>query len=309
MKYKDKKVGVLLGGMSSEREVSFNTGGAVVSALKNKGYDVVEIDPQQDLAFALAKESVEVVYIALHGKYGEDGCTQGLLEIMQIPYTGSGVISSAVAIDKHISNTLAITEGLTVPESVTITQDQYDSDSEPEPALSLPVVVKPMTEGSSVGISIVQKPEEWKPALEEGFKYDRRLLVQRYIKGREITVGVVDGRALGTVEIKPKHEFYNYTAKYTKGGSEYLFPAPLSEQMERDVFLMAEKANLVFGCEGATRVDFILGEDDVFYFLEVNTLPGLTATSLVPMVAKSAGIPFDDLVEQILSGASLKMGR
>lgn len=309
MNYKDKKVGVLLGGMSSEREVSFNTGKAVVKALLNKGYDVVEIDPQKDLAIELEKQGVEVVYIALHGKYGEDGCTQGLLEVMQIPYTGSGVTSSAVAIDKQISNTIVAQAGLTMPESQVVTREQFDSSSLVDVKMPLPVVTKPMTEGSSVGISIVREQDELKGALEESFRFDRRVLVQRYIKGREITVGVLDGRPLGTVEIIPKQDFYNYTAKYTQGGSEYLFPAPLLKDKEAEFFHLAEKANQVLGCEGATRVDFIFGGDEVPYFLEVNTLPGLTSTSLVPMVAQSAGIPFDDLVERILSGASLKMGR
>lgn len=310
MNFKDKKVGVLMGGMSSEREVSFSTGNAVIKGLTAKGYDVVQIDAQKDLAQLLLENGIEVVYNALHGKYGEDGCIQGLLEVMKIPYTGSGITSSAIAMDKQISNTLAKQEGLDVPKwQVVLTEEFEKVGVENIKIPSLPVVVKPVAEGSSVGISIVEEKAELKAAFIEAFKWDRRILVQECIKGREITVALLDGKALGTVEVTPRLAFYNYKAKYTKGMTDYQSPAPILDDERVCVHKAAEKANAMLFCEGATRADFIRDEKGVFYFLEVNTLPGLTETSLVPMVAASTGIPFEDLVEQVLSGARLKMGR
>lgn len=302
-----KKVGVLLGGMSSEREVSLSTGRAVVKALSDKGYDVVMIDAQKDLARQLTDTGVEVVYNALHGKFGEDGCVQGLLEVLGIPYTGSSVTASAVAMDKVISNVLLKRAGLTVPAWQVFHRD-IRTNGLPDLDFPLPVVVKPVTEGSSVGISIVREPLALASALETAFEYDARAMVQQFVDGREITVAVLEGKALGTVEVRPKLEFYNYLAKYTKGMTEYLCPAPVSVKMEEELFRLAERGNAALACEGGTRVDFIVDEKDVPYVLEINTLPGLTETSLVPKVAAGAGIPFEDLVERILQGARLKMG-
>ena len=306
--YLGKKVGVLLGGMSSERDVSMDTGRAVVKALTAKGYDVAEVDAQQDLAAVLVAKGVEVIYIALHGKWGEDGAIQGLCEVMKIPYTGSSVTGSAVAMDKSISNVLLESAGLHVPAWQIVRRRDAQSFSYDDLQFPLPVVVKPATEGSSVGISIVRKNQELAAALETAFEWDERVMVQAFIKGREITVGVLDGEALGTVEVRPKLEFYNYKAKYTKGMTEYLCPAPIEPALETELFAFAESANEALGCEGGTRVDFIVDEQNTPYVLELNTLPGLTETSLVPKIAKGVGIPFDDLVERILSGARLKMG-
>ena len=308
MKYIDRKVGVLLGGMSAEREVSLATGAAVVTALKEKGYDVVEIDMHEGLAYELAQNGVQVVYIALHGKYGEDGCVQGMLEVMKIPYTGSSVIASAIAMDKKVSADIWSANGLPVPETVVLHADDAADFSLEDVEFGLPLIVKPATEGSSVGITIVKEIEQIDEALEEAFKYDDRVLLQRYIKGREISVAVLDGQALGTVEIKPKLEFYNYKAKYTKGMTVYLVPAPLDDDLSGEVMHLAQEANNIIGSEGSVRVDFIIDEEGTPYLIELNTLPGLTETSLVPKIAAQKGIEFNELVEMILDGARLKMG-
>lgn len=308
MKYSNSKVGVLLGGMSSEREVSFSTGRAVIKALISKGYDVVEIDAQQDLPEVLTKEGVQVVYNALHGKWGEDGCIQGLLEVMKIPYTGSSVTSSAVSMDKEITNVLIERAGLTVPKTEIALKSDGAARTASDIGAELPVVVKPATEGSSVGISIVKAESELSDALKEAFRWDERVLVQQYIKGREVTIAVVDDVAMGTVEVRPKLDFYNYKAKYTKGMTEYISPAPLDAETEKVLLESSVSAGRALGCQGAIRVDFIISENGTPYFLEVNTLPGLTELSLVPMAAKSAGLTFEDLVEKVLSGATLKMG-
>ncbi|MDP8257413.1 MAG: D-alanine--D-alanine ligase [Candidatus Alcyoniella australis] len=303
-----KRVGVLLGGPSSEREVSFNTGAAVCDALQRKGYEVVRIDVGRDLALQLERHGVELVYNALHGKWGEDGCVQGLLELMRIPYTGSGVTASAVAMDKVISKRLFQAADLPVPQWALIEPGSAEEVSLDDLPLELPLVVKPTTEGSSMGISIVREAGQLKAALEEALRFDRRVILERYIKGREINVGVLDGEALGTVEVRPKLEFYNYEAKYTQGMTDYLCPAPIEPERELEALDLARRAHTALGCAGGTRVDLILDGNNGWWLLEVNTLPGLTQTSLLPKIARAAGIEFDDLVERILLGAGLKVG-
>lgn len=303
---KNKKIAVLMGGLSAEREVSLESGAAVHKALLERGYDAVAIDMGRDLAQVLTKESVEVAFICLHGRFGEDGAVQGLLEVMGIPYTGAGVLASALAMNKIFAKKLFQASGLTVAPYVVARQGH-----EPDLAdlgFSLPVVVKPSQEGSSVGVTIVRRPEEFRPALEAAYAYDEEILVEQFIKGREIQVGILEERAMGAIEIVPKKEFYDYEAKYTQGMAEHILPAPLPPELYRQVLKAGEEAHSALGCCGYSRVDFLVTKQGECYLLEVNTLPGMTALSLLPEIARGAGIDFTELVERILLSAALKIG-
>lgn len=302
---KTKKIGVLLGGLSAEREVSLKSGAAVHKALLARGYDAVAVDVGRDLAGRLADEKVEVAFVCLHGRYGEDGSVQGLLELMGIPYTGSGVLASALAMDKVFAKKIFAANGLTITPYVVFKKGETAALSAlPFP---LPVVVKPSREGSSVGVSIVKSAEGLPRALEEAFRYDSEILVEKYVKGREIQVGILDEKGMGAIEIVPKNEFYDFEAKYTDGMATHIMPAPLPGGQYEELLKMGEKAHASLGCSGYSRVDFIVTEDKKAYLLEVNTLPGMTALSLLPEIAQHSGICFEELVERILLSASVKI--
>ncbi|UFS71630.1 D-alanine--D-alanine ligase [Geomonas sp. RF6] len=298
---KTRKIAVLMGGLSAEREVSLKSGAAILKALVEKGYDAVGIDAGRDLASQLSAHGVEVAFIGLHGRFGEDGSVQGLLELMGIPYTGSGILASALAMHKVYAKRVFEGAGLTVAPYVVLRRG--DKLELPFP---LPVVVKPSREGSSVGVSIVKESAGLEPALEEAFKYDPEVLVEQFIDGREIQVGILDGRALGAIEIVPKNEFYDYEAKYTDGFAEHIFPAPLPEDLYQEVLRLGELAHAALGCDCYSRVDFLVTKDRESYILEVNTLPGMTDLSLLPEIARGAGIEFGELVERVLLAAALK---
>jgi D-alanine-D-alanine ligase len=306
------RVGLLLGGPSSEREVSFKSGKACAEALRRKGYDVVEIDVGPKLAADLTREKVEVAFNILHGKWGEDGCVQGLLEVMGIPYTGAGVTASAVAMDKILSKLIFADAGIPIAPHIVITQGNIPDRIDME----FPVVVKPATEGSSVGISIVTKPEDFRDAAKIALKDDKRALVEKYIRGRDIQAAVLNGEAIGIVEVRPrpvegeKISFYDFKHKYTKGMTEYLTkPEDFSGDARKKIEMYSVRACEVLGAEGAARIDFMVDASDQPFILEVNTLPGMTELSLFPMIARDwAGLSFDDLVERILLSARLKMG-
>lgn len=303
---KTKKIGVLMGGLSAEREVSLKSGAAVHEALLARGYDAVAIDVDRDIAQLLLREWVDVAFVSLHGRFGEDGTIQGLLEIMGIPYTGSGVLASALAMHKVFAKKIFQGSGLTIaPYRVLRRGDPLDGLAD---AFGFPLVVKPSQEGSSVGVSIVRKPEQLKAAVELAFGYDREILVEQFVKGREIQVGILEERALGAIEIVPKREFYDFEAKYTPGMAEHICPAPLPPELYEKVLQAGEAAHLALGCAGYSRVDFLVTEQGECYVLEVNTLPGMTSLSLLPEIAqKEAGIGFEELVERILATAALKI--
>ncbi len=302
---KTMKIGVLMGGLSAEREVSLKSGGAVHQALVTLGYNAIVIDVGRDIATVLARESVEVAFICLHGRFGEDGAVQGVLEIMGIPYTGSGVLASALAMNKIFAKRVFQASGLTVaPYQVLRRGETLDTAGL---AFPLPVVVKPSQEGSSVGVSIVRNMAEIGPALAVAFRYDDEVLVERFINGREIQVGILEDRALGAIEIVPKNEFYDFEAKYTSGMAQHILPAPLPPNLYLKVLGEGEKAHAALGCNGYSRVDFLVREDEECFLLEVNTLPGMTALSLLPEIAGGGGIGFSDLVERILGSASVKI--
>lgn len=301
---KTKKIGVLMGGLSAEREVSLKSGTAVHQALLDQGYDAVAIDVGRDLATVLAFEHIEAAFIALHGRYGEDGCVQGVLELMQIPYTGSGVLASALAMHKLYSKQTFASAGiLTAPFHHFRRDDQVGLD---QLSFGLPLVVKPVREGSSVGISIVKQASQLDAALRLAFRHDTDILIEQYIKGQEVQVGILDDRPIGAIEIVPKNEFYDFEAKYSDGMAEHIFPARLEAALYEKAQQVGLAAHHALGCSGYSRVDLLVTEERECYVLEVNTLPGMTALSLLPEIAaKGAGLPFEALVERIIETATL----
>lgn len=295
---KSKKIGVLMGGLSAEREVSLRSGAAVAAALRSRGYRTVEIDVDRHLPALLADTGVEVAVNALHGRFGEDGCVQGVLELLGIPCTGSGVLASALAMNKIYARQLFAAAGLTVARAVVVRRGEPFTPS--DAPFPLPFVVKPSQEGSSMGVSIVREEAQVTPALALAHRYDREALVEEFIAGREIQIGILDDEAIGAIEIVPKNEFYDFEAKYTAGGAEHIIPPRIPGPLLELALETGRRAHLALGCSGYSRVDLLVNERGLCYVLEVNTLPGMTATSLLPEIAQAAGIGFADLVEQIL---------
>lgn len=303
---KAKKIGVLYGGLSAEREVSLKSGAAVHKALVSQGYSAVTIDVGRDLADMLKREGIEAAFIALHGRYGEDGCVQGLLELLQIPYTGSGVLASALAMHKLYSKqAFAATGILTAPFRCYRSGEPVNL---PDLPFGLPLVVKPVQEGSSVGISIVKEESQLAKALELAFRHDDEILVEQYVKGQEVQVGILDDRPIGAIEIVPKNEFYDFESKYTDGMAEHIFPARLEPALYEKAQQIGVAAHRALGCKGYSRVDLLVTAAGDCYVLEVNTLPGMTALSLLPEIAaKGAGLSFEALVARIIESAAVSI--
>lgn len=301
-----EKIGVLMGGLSAEREVSLKSGAAVLSALQEKGFDAVGIDVGRDLPLRLAQEGISRAFVALHGRYGEDGAVQGVLELMGIPYTGSGVLASSLAMNKIFAKRIFAAAGLLVAPYVVVSRGEtFDLAAS---GMQLPVVVKPSQEGSSVGVSIVRSEADLPAALADAFTYDAEVLVEAFVAGQEVQVGIVDDRAVGAIEIVPKKEFYDFEAKYTDGMAEHIMPPRLQDVVLQQVLAAGELAHRSLGCSGYSRVDFLVTAAGEPYILEVNTLPGMTALSLLPEIAAGSGISFGELVERIINGAALKIG-
>ena len=310
-KKKSLKIGVVSGGISSEREISLMTGKNIYQSLIKSGYNTIFVDIKDD--FYRKLKEIDLAFMAVHGRYGEDGTVQGLLELMKIPYTGSGVLSSAIAINKILSKKILMYEDINTPEYIAVNftdiQDLKKLSSLIEENLEYPIVLKPNSEGSTIGVNIVKGNSQLKHAVEDVLKYDKKILIEKYIRGRELTVSIIglEPIALPIIEIKPKSGFYDYRSKYTKNMTEYIVPAELDEKIANSVSDMALKCHRVLGCSGISRVDFVLDDHDNAYVFEVNTMPGMTATSLVPKAAKALGIDFNLLVEIILDSASLKL--
>ncbi|MDD2898087.1 MAG: D-alanine--D-alanine ligase [Desulfuromonadaceae bacterium] len=296
---KSKKIGVLYGGLSAEREVSLKSGTAVHQALIAEGYNAVPIDVGRDLAEVLKRERIDAAFIALHGRYGEDGCVQGLLELLQIPYTGSGVLASSLAMHKLFSKQTFAASGILTAPFRCYRRDETVACA--ELPFGLPVVIKPVQEGSSVGISIVKDESQLKDALELAFRYDDEILVEQYIKGQEVQVGILNDTPIGAIEIIPKNEFYDFEAKYTDGMAEHVFPARLGPALYEKALHVGLAAHRSLGCKGYSRVDLLVTQTGDCFVLEVNTLPGMTALSLFPEIAaKGAGLSFGALVSRII---------
>jgi D-alanine-D-alanine ligase len=306
---KNKRVGILMGGMSAERDVSLRTGEGIHDALQERGYNVTKIFVDRDIDRVLRQTPIDVAFLALHGTYGEDGCIQGLLEILGIPYTGSSVMASALAMDKLKAKQLFRLYNVPTPPYYVVRADQIDQLEEVHGSFGFPAFVKPRCQGSSVGAGRADGPGDLKARCEEALRFDDYALVERFIAAREVHVGLLDGKALGAIEIVPKGQFYDYKSKYGPSGSEYHYPARLSPTRYKGVLNLAERAAQALDVGGATRVDLLVTEGENEYVLEVNTLPGMTKTSLLPKIAKGAGYEFGDLCEAILSRARLHQRR
>lgn len=302
-----KRVTVLMGGFSAEREVSLRSGAAAAAALEKAGYAVATIDVRRELRTLIAgllATKPAVVFNALHGRFGEDGRIQGLLDIMQIPYTHSGMLASALAMDKPTAKRLFAAAGIPVPDGRVASRAEAAAGD----VLPRPYVLKPLNEGSSVGVHIVRQGDNANPLAGDDWPFGEEVLAERFIPGREITVAVMGDRALGVTEITSDRGFYDYTAKYAPGGSRHLVPAPLADWEREEAQRLAILAHNALGCRGVTRADLRYddtapGRPGSFYLLEINTQPGLTDTSLVPEQAAHAGVSFPDLVSWMVENA------
>ena len=308
---KNQVVAVVMGGPSAEREVSLNTGAAIASALREAGYtNVVELDlDPHNFAAQLAECKAEVVFNAVHGLYGEDGRLQTLLEICNIPYTGSGMVASVVCMDKVLTKRMLRDAGVPTPKCLILNSGDADIKEQIMQTFTLPVVIKPASQGSSIGVEIVKEEAQLDEALASAFKYSRDILAEEFIAGKELTVAMMqkDGEvvALPVIHIAPHSGTYDYHSKYTKGATEYICPADLDEETTKKVQEIAKHAYRVLGCSGVARADVMLDEAGSGYVLEINTVPGMTATSLVPKAAAAVGMSFPELCDIILQSASL----
>jgi D-alanine-D-alanine ligase len=303
-----------MGGQSSEREVSLRTGTAVHGALCRRGYDAVAIDVGPTLSRDLQDQKIGVAFLALHGPGGEDGAIQGFLETLGIPYTGSGVQASAVGMHKVTTKTVLAAHGIPVPGGLVVKRGERVSSARALRSAKLrwPVVVKPASEGSTIGVTIVKKPSQWQEALALAHRYDRDAMVEAYIPGHEITVSLLGRQddvplVLPAVEIVAPNGFYDFAAKYEKGKTRYLCPAPLSAAVSKEIRTLALRTYCLLGCAGAARVDFRITPRGRPYVLEINTAPGMTETSLLPLAAGQAGIDYEELTERILESALSKI--
>lgn len=294
------KVGVIAGGVSSEREISLRSGQAVFNALKELGYNSVFIDAGPDLCEKIKAEKIDIAFLVLHGGWGENGAVQGMLEVMGIPYTGSGVLASALAMDKVASKKMFLYHNIPVPNFKVITKKDYLNSGISQLPFGFPCVVKPANEGSSIGVNIVKDDREFQSAINEAFKYGNRVIIEKFIEGKEIHIGVLGDKVLGGVEVRPKKGFYSYEAKYTKGLTEYILPPEIDESLYEKLKELGLKAHRALDCKGATRIDMIVDQNGNPYVLEVNTIPGMTETSLLPKIASLAGYDFKSLVREIL---------
>ena len=300
----NKRVGVLFGGLSAEQEISRLTGAGVSQALRERGYMVTPIEVDAIGTWITHIRTIDVAFIALHGKFGEDGTVQAVLELLGVPYTGSGVLASALAMNKPMAKRVWQTYGLPTPAWQVIDKEKPDAVT-----LPYPVVVKPITEGSSVGVSIVRSAEALQSGLADAFRYDPQALVETYIPGKEVTIGILGERALGAMEVIAKGEFHSYDVKYTAGREEFILPAPLPSSLYKHVLQIALTAHLALGCSGYSRVDTRINEQGEVFLLEVNSLPGFTALSYLPRIAAVVGFAYGDLIEAILQQATLHIQR
>jgi len=295
---KKMKIGVFCGGFSRERDVSLRSGENVINAIKNLGLNVIKIDPQVDGL----RDDIDIAYLILHGKCGEDGTIQGWLEMKRIPYTGPGVLSSAMAMNKVIAKEILARKNIKTPKWQLITKEENVK-------IKPPLMVKPCYEGSSIGVSLVKNKKDVKKIIKKTMKDYKKLFIEEYIKGDEITVGILGEekniKVLPILMLKPKNEFYDYEAKYTSGMTDFLLPAPLSKRVYSKAEKEAVRAYNALGCRGVARIDMIVDKRGDSYVIDINTAPGMTIHSDLPAQAKKAGMTFEDLVFDILSKASL----
>jgi len=297
---------VLMGGLSGERKISLLTGKACSKALKKKGYKVVDLDAKGYFVDELKQLKPKIVFNALHGKYGEDGFVQSILESLKIPYTHSGVLSSSLAMDKELSRLIFIKNNLKVPKYFLLQKDHEGNLNKKinNKKIKFPIVIKPINEGSSLGVSICKNKKQFTSKYKKLMRNYDRILVEEYIPGREIQVAVMGEKALGAIELVPRRQFYDYIAKYSNTArTRHIMPAPLSPKKYKEILGLAKKAHKLLGCRGITRSDFRFFKNK-FYLLETNTQPGMTKLSLVPEIAQYCGIKFEDLVVWMTEDAS-----
>ena len=308
-KKKFKKVLIVFGGNSGERDVSLESGKACIDALKKKKYIVQTFDPKFKNYNLIDKQKTDVIFNALHGKEGEDGIAQSYFEYLKIPYTHSGVVSSYNAMNKIISKNIFVKNKILTPKFISLKKNEYNKRNLiqllSKKKISFPLVVKPIDEGSSLGVSIVKKSKNLDRVIKNLFKKYNILLFEQFIGGQEIQVAVLNNSSLGAIELVPKRQFYDYKAKYTKSAkTKHIMPARLKKNKYFEVLKIAKKAHLALGCKSVTRSDFKFYKNK-FYLLEINTQPGMTSLSLVPEIASFCGISFDNLIEKILLDASI----
>ena len=296
--YRFGKIGVLMGGPSTEREISLKSGNAVYEALRRSGVETVAIDITTDSTEGnirlIKSHKVDCAFLALHGRFGEDGQIQGILDSIKIPYTGSGAQASRLAMDKIASLGIFELNGLKVPRYSVLEKSSYRPDWKTDNGLGFPLVIKPANHGSSIGLSIIDDSKDLDAAVDLALSFDSRAIIQEYIPGREVTVGILDEKVLPVIEIVPKKRFFDFEAKYKAGMTDYIVPAELEEVVAEKVQAVALSAHKLLGCFACSRVDIIL-KDNLPFVLEINTIPGFTSTSLLPMAAKKIGIEFEEL--------------
>ncbi len=307
------KVAILKGGASLERQVSLRSGARIAEALRARDHEVVEIDVDQGLVGKLREERPDAAFVAVHGRGGEDGTIQELLEVLGIPYTGCGVLSSALTMDKALTKLLLQKHGIPTPRFVSFGESAFktlgasDALDQIESLLGFPVVVKPARQGSALGVNFAAEASQLPPAILSAFSYDENLLIEQFVKGREIAVAVIDGKALPAVEaIVRGGDFFDFESRYEIGKTDYVCPAEVEPAVAERLSELAVEVFHLLHCHGFARVDFMLPEDDLPQVLEVNSIPGLTATSLMPMAAEADGIGFEELAEKLLATAQTR---
>ena len=303
---KTKKVIVLCGGWNSEREVSLRSGEGVYQALIKLGYNVEKVDFSHQIFEDLKRIKPDIVFNSLHGQYGEDGRIQGVLDILEIPYTHSGLIASAVCMDKILTRKICSLENVASPQYRILNKGEDEANKQKIFEIGKPFVIKPINEGSSVGVEVIL-PNSKFDFSEFKWQYGDQMILENYLAGQEIHVAIMDGKALGAIEVRPHGLFYDYNCKYTAGMTDYIMPAEISAEKYAEVLKLSEACYKAIGCRGISRVDFILNNknfgDNLFHLLEINTHPGFTPTSLVPKIAKHVGVQFEDIVEFLIKTA------
>jgi D-alanine-D-alanine ligase len=300
------KIAVVSGGWSREREVSLKSGRAVLAAMNREKYRVMHFDPRDDLdRLVRSRGEVDLAFVLLHGRYGEDGCFQGFLNLLGIPFVGSGVLASAMALNKKVAKEVYRRAGLTVAQDRVLNREQDGCDQGPATLPGLPAVVKPVSEGSSIGVSLCRTQEELALGLEEAFRHDTEVLVEEYVEGRELTCCVVGNRELETLPLieiipDPKFRFFDYEAKYTPGATREVCPAPLTAESAERIRMAGKAAHRALGCSVWSRTDMIVRKEEIFV-LETNTIPGMTENSLFPLAARVAGLSFPELVDRLIA--------
>lgn len=295
------RVGVLAGGPSSEREISLRSGRAVHNALIQEGVDAIFLDVREDVYDIIKAKEIDIAFIALHGRFGEDGTVQKILKDAGVPYTGSGPDASRLALDKIASKDIFIKNGIPVARHIVIEKGNFDAKD--ICSMGFPVVVKPQFEGSSIGLSVVKDKEALPEAIDKAFEYGPKIILEEYIDGRELTVGILDDEPLPVIEIVPRQRVYDYKAKYNDPDTKYLVPAPIDEDAAKKAQMLGKLSHMALGCRSFSRTDMMMDKSGGIFVLEVNTIPGMTERSLLPKAAKACGIDFNKLCIKLIENA------